>query len=107
MIAILFFSSFLHAAELWSIGEKQIMLSKCPEKYCLYQCPVEKDCLALKAFKNPVKAKESEGGKNPGSGACSELGGSVSVAQDQDKNQLGLCRFNDGSLLSLDGLWVW
>lgn len=107
MIGILLFSGLLHAADVWSIGEKQLTLTKCPAKYCLYHCPVEKDCLALKAFKNPVKAKESEGGKNPGSGACGELNGSVSVAEDKDKNQMGLCRFSDGSLLSLDGLWVW
>lgn len=93
------------AADVWKIGEQELKLVKCPEKFCMYQCD-DKNCLALKAMNNPIKATLTEDGRNPGSAVCKKLGGEVSIAESQS-GQMALCRFSDGSQISLDGLWVW
>jgi putative hemolysin len=103
LILLLINQSF--AAEVWKIGEQELKLVKCPEKFCMYLC-ADKDCHALKALKNPVKATLTEDGRNPGSEVCKKQGGEVSIAESKS-GQLALCRFSDGSQISLDGLWVW
>ena len=105
LILILLLINQSFAAEVWKIGEQELKLVKCPEKFCMYHC-AEKSCQALKAMNNPVKATLTEDGRNPGSAVCKKQGGEVSIAESKS-GQMALCRFPDGSQISLDGLWVW
>lgn len=105
LLLFLLFITQSFAAEVWKIGEQEIKLEKCPEKFCLYHC-ADKNCRALSALKNPLKAALTDDGKNPGSEVCKKHGGEVSIAESKS-GQMALCRFPDGSQISLDGLWVW
>jgi len=108
VLVIGIFFAFGAAAETWYLSGHAVELEACPAKHCRIQCSGIKDCLALRHFKSPLKADEAaEGGANPGSGVCRKLKGAVSIVEDKEKNQMALCRFSDGSLISLDGLWVW
>jgi hypothetical protein len=93
----------------WKLGGKKLDVVKCPERSCLISrvCPTEK-CLAAKALAQPQKGAVGEGGKNPGSGVCTNHHKANVIIGVSDKGSTqAFCHFSDGSLLSLDGLWHW
>jgi len=93
----------------WKIGGKLLDVAKCEKRSCLISrvCAEDK-CLAAKALANPQKGVVGEGGKNPGSAVCTEYHkGQIVLAQSEKGGTQAFCEFRDGSLLSLDGLWLW
>jgi len=107
LFMICFTSSSVFAE--WKIGGKLLDVAKCEKRSCLISrvCPEDK-CLAAKALANPQKGVVGEGGKNPGSGVCTSYHkAAVVIASSPEGSTQAFCRFSDGSLLSLDGLWVW
>jgi hypothetical protein len=109
LIALLISSSVLAD---WKIGEQKLEIAQCPNGSCL----ISKDCLektkpiclALKASQNRQKSDVGPGGTNPGSSVCSKFHkAGVVLAMNDEGGTNAFCRFSDGSLLSLDGLWHW
>lgn len=96
----------------WKIGDQKIEIAQCPNGSCL----ISKDCLekskpvclALKASQNRQKSDVGPGGTNPGSAVCRDYHkAGVVIATSAEGGSNAFCRFSDGSILSLDGLWHW
>lgn len=100
------------ATKTWRVGNTPVEVSRCPRGFCLISpvCLTEAghSCRALQVMNNRVQSDSGPGGTNPGSGVCRErLNGQIFVARDDAGNEQAFCRFEDGSFLSLDGLWRW
>ena len=105
---VVFIMLFSHVALAdWKIGSQKIELAKCPNGTCM----ISKDCsacLALKASQSRQKSDVGPGGTNPGSSVCTQFHkAGVIIATNDEGGTTAFCRFSDGSLLSLDGLWHW
>jgi hypothetical protein len=105
---LLFYIALCSVAQAdWKIGQQTLALEKCPSGSCL----ISKDCvscLALKANQNKQKSDVGPGGTNPGSAVCTKFHkAGIVIAMNDDGGTNAFCRFSDGSLLSLDGLWHW
>lgn len=91
----------------WKIGQQKIELVRCPNGPCL----ISKDCsncLALKASQSKQRSDVGPGGTNPGSAVCTKFHkAGVVIAMSDEGGTNAFCRFSDGSLVSLDGLWHW
>jgi hypothetical protein len=91
----------------WKIGAQKLELVQCSNGTCM----ISKDCsscLALKASQNKQKSDVGSGGTNPGSAVCTKFHkAGVIIAMNDEGGTNAFCRFSDGSLLSLDGLWHW
>jgi hypothetical protein len=100
------------APKTWRVGNTPIDVGRCPSGFCLIasSCLTEAGqfCRALQVMNNRVQSDSGPGGTNPGSGVCRErLRGKIFVARDDAGNEEAFCLFEDGSFLSLDGLWRW
>jgi hypothetical protein len=105
VVFIMLFSSAAFAD--WKIGTQKLELVQCSNGTCL----ISKDCsscLALKASQNKQKSDVGPGGTNPGSAVCTNYHkAGVIIAMNDEGGTNAFCRFSDGSILSLDGLWHW
>ncbi len=93
----------------WKIGTHTLAVSKCPHGHCLISTScLQQDCLAKRAWQKKHKAVVGPGGSNPGSAVCQKIhqAGVVIAMNDQGGSE-AFCRFADGSLITLDGLWHW
>lgn len=91
----------------WKIEASAIDLVPCPDKTCYISknCSV-KSCKAFNALMNKKNAKSLHAGKNPGSEICrKDWKSDVNIATDENGNTEAICRFDDGSMVSLGGLW--
>lgn len=109
ILALLFSASALAD---WKIGDQKLEIVQCANGSCLIsKSCLDKSrpaCLALKASENRQKSDVGPGGTNPGSAVCSKFHkGGVVIAMNDEGGTNAFCRFSDGSLLSLDGLWHW
>ncbi len=109
IIALLFSSTVLAD---WKVGEQKIEIAQCANGACLIsKSCLDKSkpaCLALKASENRQKSDVGPGGTNPGSAVCKKFHkAGVIIAVSDEGATNAFCRFSDGSLLSLDGLWHW
>jgi hypothetical protein len=105
VVFIMLFSSAAFAD--WTIGTQKLDLVQCSNGTCM----ISKDCsscMALKASQNKQKSDVGPGGTNPGSAVCTKFHkAGVIIAMNDKGGTNAFCRFSDGSLLSLDGLWHW
>lgn len=114
MLRLLLYTGLLFSAAAsadWKIGGQALELSACPQGPCLIstQClKASAGCQALVAWKNKHKGVVGPGGSNPGSAVCSQVHkAGVVIALDGKGGSEAFCRFADGSLITLDGLWHW
>ncbi len=96
----------------WTIAQQKVELTQCPNGSCVISksCLEKKQppCMALKAAENRQKSDVGPGGTNPGSAVCTKFHkAGVVIAMNDEGGTNAFCRFSDGSLLSLDGLWHW
>lgn len=75
-------------------------------------CVVERK-IKCKAYDESIREMRSKAAEswnitlehNPGSSLCKKLNRSIIIAQDQNKNELSFCQFEDGSLISSGSLF--
>lgn len=109
LLGLLIFINLARAE--WKVGRTLLEVEPCPRKSCLISSSCLKrvsKCEARKAFDHPKKSRNKDGGNNPGSEVCTSYPkAGVLLALNNKGDTQAFCRFKDGSLLTLDGLWVW
>jgi putative hemolysin len=105
---ILFFSSFAYSGDADNIiltveGKKIVLIDSSEKSLTISENCKNLKCKAYEAFlkKNSVTLLPDEisGGRNPGTAKCRKLGGIVQIGVDEERNEMSVCTFTDGSAI--------